>query len=78
MIVWATVPKGKHSKKPTTVAKATIVFHHAGAAKLKVALTGAGRKLLKKAASIKLKDTATFTPAGQKSTSLSKALTLKR
>ena len=50
------------AKKPVLVATATVVFHQAGNAKVKVTLTAEGRRLLKGAESIKLTDKVAFTP----------------
>ena len=62
----------------TVVAKATKTFRRAGTAKLKIALTAKGRKMLKKAKTLKVKATATFRPTGGAAQSKSRTLTLRR
>ena len=87
-IGWYFLPKGahlasaKHGKKPTAkpvlVASASVVFHKAGRAKVKITLTGKGRQMLRSASHLGLVAKGTFTPNGQSATSTTKAITLKR
>ena len=85
-ISWYYLPKGahlakaKHGKKPKPVliASASVVFHKAGTAKVKIVLTGKGRQMLKSASHLGLVAKGTFTPNGQSATSTTKAITLKR
>lgn len=81
LISWYLVPKGAHltkAKQPTLVATVRSTLKHAGKAKVKIALTRKGRKLLKAAKRIKLTAKGSFTPAGAPTTSTTKAITLKR
>jgi hypothetical protein len=50
----------------------------AGKAKVKIALTRKGRKVLKPAQRIKLTAKGSFTPTGASTTTTTKAITLKR
>lgn len=81
VIRWYFVPKGAHlakaKQKPVLVATASVTFHQAGKAKLKITLTGKGRKLLKTAKHLKLTEKGSFTPAGGTTTSTTKTFTLK-
>ena len=81
VISWYFVPKGaplvKAKQKPVLVATASVTFHQAGKAKLKITLTRKGRKLLKGAGHLKLTEKGSFTPAGGTMTSTTKTFTLK-
>ena len=82
VIKWYLVPKGAHiakaKKTPVVVASVSFVFRTAGIAKIKIVLTGNGRRLLKRAGHLKLTAKGSFTPAGQQTTSASKTITLRR
>lgn len=80
LMQWFYVPKGAHvtAAKPVLVASGSNTFASAGAGHIKLKLTPAGRKLLKKAKRIKLTAKGTFTPAGGTATSAKKALSLRR
>ena len=81
VISWYLVPKGAHlakAKKPVLVATASVTFHHAGKAKVKITLTAKGRRLLKGAKHLKLTAKGSFTPAGGSKTSTTRAINLKR
>jgi hypothetical protein len=69
--------RSPHGKK-TRVATVTFVFHKRGTARIKLALTGRGRRLLTGARKLKLTGKGAFTPAGQVTTSASRGVTLKR
>ena len=56
----------------------TFVFRKSGTARIKLALTGKGRKLLTRARKLKLTGKGAFTPVGQVATSASRRVTLKR
>ena len=60
------------------VAKGVARFRKAARAQLKVKMTGSGRRLLQHSKRLKLRADATFTPAGGKTTTASKTITLKR
>jgi hypothetical protein len=80
VIDWYLVANGTHgakAKKPVLVASASVVFHNAVKATIKVSLTGKGRKLLKNAKRVKLTAKATFTPAGGTPTTTTTTITLK-
>ena len=64
--------------KNVLVASVTVAFHKAGTARIKLVLTGKGRKLLKGADNLKLTAKGSFTRGGQGTISVTKALTLKR
>lgn len=79
----APAPKGKSAsaaaaKKPVLVAVGTKTLGAAGSVPVKLKVTGAGRKLLRKAKTVKLTLKATFTPARTaKPQSTNKSVTLK-
>ena len=80
-IGWYLVPKGAHLTKatqPTLVATGRAALKQAGKAKVKIALTRKGRKLLKPAKRIKLTAKGSFTPTGAATTTTTRAITLKR
>jgi len=80
VISWYLVPKGAHlaKAKKVLVATASVTFHHAGKAKVKITLTAKGRRLLKGAKHVKLTAKSSFTPAGGSKTSTTRAINLKR
>jgi hypothetical protein len=59
------------------VASASVVFHKAGRASVKLKLTAEGRKLLKGGKSVKIASDATFTPTGGSPTTRTKRVTLR-
>jgi hypothetical protein len=73
VIDWFTTVKGKQ----VMVASATMVFHAAGKATVKLKLSSKGRKLLKAAKTVKIATKATFTPTGGTPTESTKTTTLK-
>lgn len=80
VIGWYLVPKGAHlakAKKPTLVATASVTFHHAGKAKVKISLTSKGRKLLKGPKHLRLTAKGSFTPAGGTPTSTTRSINIK-
>jgi hypothetical protein len=83
-IAWYQVPRGAHlasaktKPKPVLVAKGQLSFTAAGTGKLKVKLTTAGRKLLRKAKHLRLTAKGTFTPTGKPVVMATKAFTLNR
>jgi hypothetical protein len=81
LISWYLVPKGAHltkAKQPTLVATVRAALKQAGKAKVKIALTRKGRKLLRSATRIKLTAKGSFTPTGASTTTTTRAITLKR
>ena len=81
VISWYFLPKGAHlakANKPVLVATASVIFHHAGRAKAKIALTSKGRQLLKTIKQLKLTVQGSFTPTGETTISTTKPITLKR
>jgi hypothetical protein len=73
VIDWFATVKGKQ----VLVASASVVFHAAGKATVKLKLTGKGRKLLKAGHRVKITTKATFRPTGSSATTSSKTTTLK-
>jgi inosine-uridine nucleoside N-ribohydrolase len=65
----------KHARN-ALVASLTVVFHKRTTARLKLVLTGNGRKLLNSATNFKLTARGSFTPSSQGTTSATKSLTL--
>jgi hypothetical protein len=59
------------------VASVTVAFHKMGSARIKLVLTGQGRKLLNGASEVKLTAGGRFTPVRQRPTRATKTLTLK-
>jgi hypothetical protein len=81
LISWYLVPNGAHltkAKQPTRVARVRTTLKQAGKAKVKIALTRKGRKLLKPATRIELTAKGSFTPTGAATTTTTRAITLKR
>ncbi len=83
VIDWFEVPAGgklakKHKAKPVPVASGQAVFESAGAAKIKIKLTAAGKHLLRRAKHVKLTARGTFTPAGGQGVSVTRAFVLTR
>jgi subtilase family serine protease len=82
-IGWYQLPRGaKLSKsgqpKPVLVASGRVAFTAAGRRTIRLALTGAGRSLLKRAKQIRLTASATFTPRGRAPVTAAKAFLLRR
>jgi adhesin/invasin len=80
VISWYFVPKGARlakARKPTLVATASVIFHKQGKTKVKITLTGEGRKLLKGAKHVKLTAKGSFTPAGGTTTITTQTINLK-
>lgn len=81
VIDWYEVPSGAASAsakpKPVLVASGHASFSAAGTGKLKVNLTAAGKRLLKKARSLKLTAKGTFTPTGDTAIIATKTFVLK-
>lgn len=83
-VQWYLVPAGaklaKHTKaKPVLVASGKLTFLAAGAGKLKIKLTAAGKRLLKHAKRLKLAERGTFTPVSEeKPTSTMNVLVVTR
>lgn len=81
-VQWYEAPAGaklaKHSKaKPVLVASGQMSFAAAGVGKLKVKLTGAGKRLLKHAKNVKLTAKGTFAPSGKAPVSMTIGFVLK-
>ena len=69
----------KHAAaKPVLVASGEVSFPAAGTGKLKLRLTAAGKRLLKKAKQLKLKAKGTFTPTGKAATVTTKTFSLNK
>lgn len=82
-VQWYEVPAGaklaKHAKtKPVLVASGQTTFVGAGADKLKVRLTGAGKRLLRHAKQVELEAKGTFRPSGGDVFSVVKSFGLER
>lgn len=82
-ISWYEVPAAAHlarkaKPQPVLVATASMSFAKAGSLKVKVKLTGAGRRLLQGSRSLKLTSKVTFTPVGGKRTSERRMFTVRR
>jgi hypothetical protein len=80
VIGWFLVPKGAHltkTKRPTLVASFRAALG-GGKAKVKIALNGKGRKLVKQARRLKLTAKGSFTPTGATTTTTIKTIALKR
>jgi hypothetical protein len=82
-VSWFEVPPGarlaekKRRPQPVLVGTGTRRFTAAGHAKLKVKLTPAGRRLLKRAKHVTLTAKGTFTPTGQRALSRTKRFTIR-
>jgi hypothetical protein len=70
---WYTQSKGKK----VLVAKVTFTFTKAGAKKVKIALRASGRQLVRTAGRMTITVNAAFTPSHQRTTSMTKKLTLR-
>ncbi len=81
---WYVVPRGahlskaKHKAKPVLIAKGRVTFSGAGSAKLKIKLTGTGKRMLKHAKRMKLTGKSAFTPNGGAAVVSMKKFTLKK
>jgi hypothetical protein len=73
-MAWYYAPKHGHK---VLVSKVTLVYHASGRATAKILLTARGRRLLSGARRVKLNATGTFTPAGHRGITMSRAITLK-
>jgi hypothetical protein len=72
-------PRAKGARRPPVlVASGKVVFPAAGSATLKIRLTPAGRRLLRRSRRVRLKATCRFTPAGGTAVSVSGPFTLHR
>ncbi len=60
------------------VTTVSVVSHKVGKAKIKIVLTGGGRKLSKDPKHVKLTAKGTFTPVGEPATTATKTFALKR
>jgi len=83
VIDWYEVPPGaKLAKaaraKPVLAASGALTFSAAGTEKLKIALTSAGRRLLKRTNRLTLSAKGTFTPAGEPPVTVSRTFVLRR
>jgi hypothetical protein len=80
VISWYLVPKGGHlaTAKPTLVARGSVSFTAAGAAKLAIKLTANGRKLLKHAKELKLTAHGTITQSGEGAIGATESFTVRR
>jgi hypothetical protein len=80
MITWFFLPSGAHisKAKPVKIASARVTFTKAGAARVKVRLTGRGRRLLRHAKSLKVIAKDTFTPVGGSAVSMKRSFKLRR
>jgi phage gpG-like protein len=83
VIDWYQVPpRGKLARKtrarPVLVASGRMRFSAAGTARIKVRLTGEGRRLIKRDKTVKLTATGTFTPSGGKPIRAIEEFVLKR
>lgn|GEM_PF-6973442 len=83
VIDWYDVPAGaklakKTKPEPILVASGQITFPAAGTTSIKIKPTAAGRRLLKKAKSLKLVAKGTFTPTGKAPVIATKAFVLNR
>jgi hypothetical protein len=77
-ILWYLVREGAKRKQPVLIAKLSVSFHQAGAAKIKIILTRNGRRLLAHAKQLTVTAQGTFTPNGKPATKATKRFRLKR
>lgn len=68
----------KTRAKPTLMATGRVAFLGAGTAPVRIRLTSAGRRLLKRSKRLRIAARATFTPTGGTAVSATKTFTLKR
>jgi hypothetical protein len=80
MITWFFLPTGAHisKAKPVKIASARVTFTKAGAARVKVRLTGKGRELLRHAKSLKVIAKDTFTPGVGGAVGMKRSFKLRR
>jgi hypothetical protein len=83
IIDWFGVPAGaklarKTRAKPTLMATGRVAFLGAGTATVRIRLTSAGRRLLKRSKRLKIAARGTFTPTGGAAVGATKTFTLKR
>jgi hypothetical protein len=83
VIDWYQIPRGaklanEAAVRPVLVAAGRLTFSAAGSAAMKIMLSAAGKRLLKRARQIKLTVKGTFTPTGGMAIAASRTLILKR
>ena len=83
VIQWWRVPTGarlakKAKPRPTLVAEGRAAFPTAGTRKVKISLTGAGRRLLARASRLELTTRVSFSPTGNPTASETGVLNLRR
>ena len=80
IVTWFFLPPGAHvsKTKPVKIASAQVTFTKAGAARVKVRLTGKGRGLLRHATSLKVIAKDTFTPVVGSAVSMKRSFKLRR
>ena len=66
------------ARRPVLVASGKVVFHAPGTATLKIRLTAAGRRLLKRSRRVRLTSTCRFAPVSGRATVVSEAFSLRR
>ena len=80
-ISWYLVQKGHHRPKATQrlrVAAANVIIRRPGTLKVRITLTGSGRRVLERSSHLKLAANATFTPAGGTTTNATMSITLRK
>jgi carboxypeptidase family protein len=77
-ISWYLVPKGAHSRAKTLVARGVASTKASGASRLKIALTAAGRRLLRAATKVRLTAKGVLAASGRPSLSATRPFTLRR
>ena len=80
-ISWYLVPKGHHRPKATQrlrVAAANVIIRKTGTLKVRITLTGSGRRVLERSSHLKLAANAAFTPAGGTTTNATMSVTLRK
>lgn len=83
VIDWEQLPAAAHAAhrrgaRPRPVARTVASMRKAGGVEVQIKLTGLGRRLLRHASRQQLIASASFTPSGQRATSVSQVITLKR
>ncbi|MGZ4248615.1 MAG: hypothetical protein ACXVUE_09960 [Solirubrobacteraceae bacterium] len=80
-IGWYLVPRGQHRPKATQrllVAAANVIIRKTGTLKVRITLTGNGRRMLARSSHLKLAAKATFTPASGTTTNATMSVTLRK
>ncbi|MEI2702168.1 MAG: invasin domain 3-containing protein [Baekduia sp.] len=81
-VSWYRVSRGAHvtkaKPKPVLVARAAVLLSKAGRARIKIALTSNGTRLLRHAAKLQLTAKGAFTPAGAQQVSATKTFSVSR